>query len=391
MPLARASRGAAAGAARRGARRAVLDNDATLERILSCGGLRAADVASAALVCRAWCRVAASDAVWRPVWRREAPSLRALEPRIAQPAGAGFRAAVAQLRGSALLAREPAWTLDDFSVAVDITWRGRPLLSACRPLSALDYQDAEAAVRGEAVLALPNALQQDDTEAALCVRRLRKALETNSADGDADGGATAARRERAVRAALKSAAANLQLRLLFVRSDGAVACLLRGAPCTDAGAVYPGENDDDDDANGITVQPKWLNDVKDATPLLTVEDDMAATMGWALVLDSGLGARAGESGGGRLCRECALFLRCERADVDVEPPTHAELLFALTRVVRWVAPRAAVAQAADAAARHVAQRTRHRGEREAAAAAAAAARRQGAQPPPAAGAGAGGQ
>jgi hypothetical protein len=346
----------------RKARSAVLDDDTMLERILSAGALRVADVASAALVCRAWCRVAASDAVWRPVWRREAPSLRALEPSLARSpggGGAGFRAAVAQLRGSALLARAQAWTLDDFSVAVDITWRGRPLLAALQPLTALDYGDAEHT--GEVLLTLPNALPQEDTVAVLCVRHLWTALAVKQDDGTVDVDHDTLNR---------AAKEHLRLRLLLVRSDGALACLVD----RDAGDVHQiGYDDDPTNVEVILGWRRWQGAQKsggDGTPLLTVlDDDVAAPVSWWLTMDSGLGTRADEEDRG-LCRECNLYFSCcgRRPNGDDEAPSREALLFTLAHMMRWVTPRAAAAQAADAAAREV-----HLREREAAAAAAAAA------------------
>jgi hypothetical protein len=323
MPLARASCGAAAGTKRRAARSAVLDDDTMLERILSSGGLRAADVAFAALVCRAWCRVAASDAVWRPVWRREAPSLRALEPRLARLAGGtGFRAAVAQLRGSALLARAPAWTLDDFSVAVDITWRGRSLLAASQPLTALNYEDEDAAEEGEAALTLPNALAQDDTDAALLLRRLRSAL-VQINDGGV-GGVSLLRISTALRDA--GVTQHLRLRLLFVRSDGAVACFLDASPCTNAGVSYH------DDMLIEGLQPYWAHNHPahlGNPPVLVFldEHDGAAVVTWSLVLMSGMVDAQQEHGG--LCRECKLCVSCERIG---DGPQRPRCLFDPTRL-----------------------------------------------------------
>ena len=232
--MARTRASAAPGAAerRRAARRDVFSNEALLERILGSGKLSAADVASAAMVrvparlvtsypgltapahaqvCRLWSRVAGGDAVWRPVWRREARSMRSFESRIAAPAGAGFRAAVAQLRGASLLTYERSWRLVDYSVAIDVTWRGQPLFSALCPLATIDFADD-----GEnGTLMLMNLLQADESFAPLCLRSLNKAFSCADVESRA--------------AALSAAQSVLALRVLVCRSDGAVACLLDDA------------------------------------------------------------------------------------------------------------------------------------------------------------------
>jgi hypothetical protein len=82
---------------------AVLGNQALLAHIFSRGVWSAAHLASAAMVCRQWARIAGADELWYSVWWRSAPSMRHMKARVA--ASTGFRGAVAQLRASALLAR----------------------------------------------------------------------------------------------------------------------------------------------------------------------------------------------------------------------------------------------------------------------------------------------
>jgi hypothetical protein len=83
MPLADASCGPANAVRRRTARADVLNNELLVENILACGRLDAADLARAAQVCRLWLRLAAADAAWRVVWRREARSMRSFEATVA--------------------------------------------------------------------------------------------------------------------------------------------------------------------------------------------------------------------------------------------------------------------------------------------------------------------
>ncbi len=145
----------------------------------------------------------------------------------------------------------------------------------------------------------------------------------------------------------------MRLRLLCVRRDGAVACLLDASPCTNAGILYH----EDTIIEGL--QPVWAHNQAAllGNPALVFldEHDGAAVVTWTFVLLSGM-MDAQEHGG--LCRECKLCLSCERIDGVAEPPSHEELLYALTHSLRWVAPGAAVAQATHAAARLVEQRAR---------------------------------
>ena len=102
--------------------------------VLSSDGLTAADVAAAACVSRAWRRASAQG--WRALWRREMASQLATEAAVAARPG-GFRAALAQLRCAELAGRGPKlWsTAEDYQLAADVTWKGRPIASAVVGLS----------------------------------------------------------------------------------------------------------------------------------------------------------------------------------------------------------------------------------------------------------------
>jgi hypothetical protein len=177
--------------------RSVLGDVFLLERIFDCMG--PLELSLMAQVCRLWRGVAASEAVWRSVWRREAPSLRSLEASVALPAGAGFRAAVRQLYESSTLVHKE-WALDDFRLAVDITWRERPLFSGLLQLSAA-LVPAGGTYFAPAVCVF-NSL--DGTENALrFVRNMRELLPE---EGEEEAG-------------------ELYLSMIALRSDGAVATL----------------------------------------------------------------------------------------------------------------------------------------------------------------------
>jgi hypothetical protein len=180
-----------------GAQSAVLENDALLERIVSAGALSTPELAAAALVSRRWRRVTTVDALWRPAWRREAPSLRGLEERVGR--GAGFRASLAQLRESVSLARAaataaPQWRLADFTFAVDVTWRGKPLFAAATCAELIEEQSNESTLQFENTLPA-------STDATNLMRRVLHGEDF----------------------------AGLQLRMLLLRADGAVACIVADA------------------------------------------------------------------------------------------------------------------------------------------------------------------
>jgi hypothetical protein len=320
--MARSRRALSASA--RAAQAHVLSDEPLLELVLASGCLSAADLAAAALVCRLWARCAACDAAWRPVWRREARSLRALEPRFARPAGAGFRAAVAQLRASALLAAEPEWRSEDFTLAVDITWRCRPLFSGLRTLDGLECDTDEVAE-----LIVPNELAAGETDAAELVRCL--------VAEDASAAAAAAARVRH----------GLRLRVLLLRSDGAVACLADNRTCAQLDVTRAGAAP----AAAVTaVQPVWVCRVgqgRDEHAFSTLDaDNCAVPIDWGVTFES-----APDFATSRALPTCSVQLWREMADDMAEPVQAHELLHAVTHTLRWSVPHAPTAAAAALAAR----------------------------------------
>jgi hypothetical protein len=74
---------------------------------------------------------------------------------------------------SRLLTKEPEWRLSDFTLALDVTWRGHSVFAALRTLDGLD-DDADG--DGEASsLSFVNELEEGEGDAPLCVRKLRNA------------------------------------------------------------------------------------------------------------------------------------------------------------------------------------------------------------------------
>ncbi len=198
-----------------------------LERIFDC--MIAPELISMAQVCRLWRGVAASEAVWRSVWRREAPSLRSLEASVALPGGAGFRAAVRQLFESSTLV-DKEWALDDFLLAVDISWRDGPLLSGLLQLSA-----AFVPARGT------------DFVPAVCV--------FNSLDGAANAQRFVRKMQESLPEEFDAEAAELFLSIVVLRSDGAVATLAFQA-CGDLHIALS----DTIDAAERNMKAAWSND-----------------------------------------------------------------------------------------------------------------------------------
>jgi hypothetical protein len=319
MPLVRASCGSANAARRRAARCAVLNNELLVEHILACGRLDAADLARAAQVCRLWLRLAAADAAWRMVWRREALSMRSFEASVAAPRGPGFRAAVAQIFASRLVTKEPEWRLSDFTLALDITWRGRPVFAALRTLDALD----DAHGHGEtSSLSFVNQLEEGEGDAPLSMRKLRNATTP----------------ERLARVLPQ-----LQMHMMIRRSDGALACVAEHVECKEVYCVNA--------VTGRAAEPlflSWYSSDQDNQPshFFSAFDDEnnAAAIDWMCELTEL--EDGGEVGGKFDSAELQLSLENEWGAVDAD-----SLLHAVVHTLRWVMPHAPVAAAAALASR----------------------------------------
>ena len=205
---------------------AVLDDEPLLLRILGMGDHGPRDLASAAQVSRTWRRALASaDSLWRAAWVHEAPCLR-LKPVPGTGGSAGYRAALAQLYAAVTTARvgrqaaaqeagatprvrlQRDWALADFSFHVDVFWRGAPVFASARSVARLDaecFSDTDRFLCFDNFL--PRVGDKRDAQAELCERLLRQ---PHTAE---------------------ITAAELCMRLLIRRSDGALACLLDGVPC----------------------------------------------------------------------------------------------------------------------------------------------------------------
>lgn len=194
---------------------AVLEDATLLELILASAAFEsAAECARAALVCRLWRHVAARDSVWRAAWSRQAGSLRALEPSVASPRGAGFKTALAQLRAAERLAQckgHAPWTLADFTLAVDVRWRGRPVLEAAAPADGFVF-DADT---GGLV---PDPIRSRNA------RLLMVALPASAAD--------AAAQEAARKDCARAGGVDLTCLVRVMRSDGALALLAEHEGCS---------------------------------------------------------------------------------------------------------------------------------------------------------------
>ena len=187
---------------------AVLEDAPLLELVLASAAFEsAAECAQVALVSRLWAHVAARDAVWRAAWRRQAGSLRLLERSVARPRGAGFRAALSQLRATELLVQccdtHAPWTLADFTFAVDIRWRGRLVLQAVAPADGLAF-DVE-----------PDGVLYDEPGQTAVLRM--GAQPASAAD--------AAAQEAALKDCARSGGVDLSCLVRVMRSDGALAHL----------------------------------------------------------------------------------------------------------------------------------------------------------------------
>jgi hypothetical protein len=186
---------------------AILGNVLILERICSSEYVYTTDLCSVARVCRLWRDVALSEKVWRLLWLRHMPSLRSLEASVALPAGPGFRASMRQLFESGRAGRKQ-WELADFTLAVDVDWCERPLVSGLQQLSAT-------------VLAGKTA--QRDAATTVCIGN---SLRSNA---HAERFFRAARERTAGGAAYKADEGGLYLNMVLLRSDGAVATIAYGA------------------------------------------------------------------------------------------------------------------------------------------------------------------
>lgn len=274
---------------------------------------------------RSWSRVAAGDAVWRSVWLREARSLHHLESRIAAPIGPGFRAAVAQLRAAALVAYEPEWELADYSVAVDISWRGRPLFSAHGALNQMEFDED-----GEYYLALSNLLHADESFAPLCLRTVRRAVMLSDNVARAEATATA----RSL----------LALRLMVCRSDGAMACLVDGTS----------SNRSSEERDRSVTPIRWFassffwdsDDGDGDVPFYGIADEgssLAFAVHWTVVLEA-----LAEGDSDASFSSCTFYLTPAE---DVEMEMSPELMLSGLSTLRWVTPAESVARAASAIAR----------------------------------------
>lgn len=287
-------------------------------------------------MCRLWSRVAAGDAVWRPVWLQEArSSLRFLESRFAAPNGAGFRAAVAQLRTAALLSCEPEWRLEDYKVAVDVSWRGRPLFSGVSSLDLLEFDDT-GEEDGAAMLEQTTALQPDESYGPFLLRTLTKLhLRHDTAAG--------------LEAETAAASHQCNLRIVVCRDDGAMACLAGDEPCKYV-------------ATRFTESPTpHLTDValswRSAATLYGVEDegsDLAFGVQWAVHL-TGLNSYDNDEeaeGESAPFSKCRVFFEnaAHGADLLISP----ELLLSGLATLKWVHPVGATALAVAAQARQTA-------------------------------------
>jgi hypothetical protein len=186
--------------------RAILGNVLILERICSSEYVYSTDLCSVARVCRLWRDVALSEKVWRVLWLRHMPSLRSLEATVALPAGPGFRASMRQLFESGRAGRKQ-WELQDFTLAVDVDWSERPLLSGLQQLSATVLSVRTAKSDAATTVCIGNSLRSN-AHAERFFRAARQ-LTAGGAAHAVEGG--------------------LYLNMVLLRSDGAVATIAYGA------------------------------------------------------------------------------------------------------------------------------------------------------------------
>ena len=202
--------------------KAVLFNRALLTRALAAGPLNeAADLARVAGACRFFasvmCGATADAELWRPVWQRECASMRDCADAVALPKGKGFCAALRQRAHSRMPPPPPqVFTVSDFILTVDCTWRGEPLYSARFPLSSFEED-------------LFNHYQVYDRIAS---QKASNLASSSCADAFArkllPDGATFSD----LNTADKSCFAELSASVYVVRSDGAVACIAAGGKTT---------------------------------------------------------------------------------------------------------------------------------------------------------------
>jgi hypothetical protein len=339
MPPRRANtRSAALSATQLAARTAVLEDSAPLmERVLA-ALVDASDLANAGRVCRLWARVVAHDPVWRAAWRILAgPALRSLEP-LAQPAGVGFRAAAAQLRLCDAPPAQP-WTLRDFQVAVDATWRGRPLFSSLAPLADFEVQllTAEPGEDGEAV--------EDEYEE--CLLQL---------DNQEDGTVAEAFMAAAVYGEERFDKVDAQLRVRVLRADGAVASLLSTRACDSVADRHEATWSAPRALGDTMLDALFFHDGNEFRAVsLAVRLYASCYGGYALPRGLGLEVRGDKEVDPFSCCHIALGYESMEEDGFVTVAlTPEQVLQAVTRSLRWVEPHAPLAAAQAAQRRAVA-------------------------------------
>lgn len=156
--------------------------------------------------------------------------------------------------------------MKDYSVAIDISWRGRPLFSAYSPLNHMDFDD-----EGEFSVTLSNRLHADQSFAPLCLRTVRRVAMLSDGVARAEAAATA----RSL----------LTLRLLVCRSDGAMACLVDG---TSSGRSWDDRDQSVTPIRWYASSFSWDSEAyDDNAPFYAVADEgssLAFAMHWTVVL-----------------------------------------------------------------------------------------------------------
>ena len=222
--------------------------------IFSVGGLSAKDIASASMTCRDWRRACASERIWQAVWREHAGALAGTEADVAARGGDSFRRAVSQLLTAVRVARSPMepdhGDIEKYTFVMDISYEGQRIFSTLQKLSAGRFRTIHGEW-GKTRLTFDNQLSWDDDGA---VERLESAAESlHEAYAAAIRGADswADRCER-----MAEVTASLKLRLIILRSDGALACVLNDAPCSSL---------DEHDKHGFF--PTWSSNLCNLTKL----------------------------------------------------------------------------------------------------------------------------
>jgi len=279
--------------------------------------------------------------------------MRNLEGRFAGPRGAGFRAAVAQLRAAALLAQEPKWRLADYTVSIDVTWRGNSLFSSAVSLDFLELDDDD----GTGTLQSVSLLQPHESYGPLLFR----ALQNGALLPDV------ASRVQAVTAV----SSRCSLRVLLCRTDGAVACLAGREPCKGIGNALSAAPP----RRLLDVELNWELERGSPIALYGVDDDgseIAFGLLWKVLL-------VGHTSEGYAAQAAAValdapsesdrsedddhavkapfsgcYLTFEAADTGAELPISPELLLSGLSTMKWVQPVGATAHAVAAKARQTA-------------------------------------